>query len=346
MDRCSSFARSLLLAAGCSMLAGSLAAAQDADLKRIEQPPPRPPAPVTAPPAAKPSNAKPSKKTVAQPPSGTPSSAAAAIPDAPAAAAQPGPALPQEPALTDAPSQTTDPAAAAGHSSPDAAPPSDTQPTSDAQPRSDSKAAPGEQPAQPSGAADTPHPHATRRASEDNPFPEDLSRQAASQDDAAGATRAAPSPDPAAPRTPQPDHGSAPGAAAPPDASGGSSSLQGLDAGDLNGENDKRSKHRKTTDPDSGMAYDPKLAAQDDKIADFYLKNGNAEGAYARYKEAAQHDAGDANAVFGLAESARQMNMLDEAASNYQTYLFAFPDGPKARAARKALADMRLQSKR
>jgi hypothetical protein len=40
-----------------------------------------------------------------------------------------------------------------------------------------------------------------------------------------------------------------------------------------------------------------------------------------------------------LAEAARGLKLSAEAADNYRIYLDAFPDGPKAKAARKALAE-------
>jgi hypothetical protein len=36
------------------------------------------------------------------------------------------------------------------------------------------------------------------------------------------------------------------------------------------------------------------------------------------------------------------MNRTKEAADNYQVYLDAFPDGPKAKAARKALSELKI----
>jgi tetratricopeptide (TPR) repeat protein len=90
----------------------------------------------------------------------------------------------------------------------------------------------------------------------------------------------------------------------------------------------------------SPPALDPKLAAKDDKIGHFYLQTGDYAGAYSRYQEASQHDPGDAEAVFGLAEAARQLGKRDEAIQNYQLYIDAFPNGPRAKDIRKALKEM------
>ncbi len=50
-------------------------------------------------------------------------------------------------------------------------------------------------------------------------------------------------------------------------------------------------------------------------------------------------------AVFGLAEAARKLKHEQEAADNYIIYLDANPDGPKAKAARKALSELNTAKK-
>jgi Flp pilus assembly protein TadD len=72
----------------------------------------------------------------------------------------------------------------------------------------------------------------------------------------------------------------------------------------------------------------------------FYLKTGNYQGAYDRLREAARVDPTNADAVFGLAEAARHLNRRDEAIRNYQLYLSALPDGPRAKDARKGLKEL------
>ena len=49
--------------------------------------------------------------------------------------------------------------------------------------------------------------------------------------------------------------------------------------------------------------------------------------------------------MFFLAEAARRMNHRDEAVQNYQLYLAAMPDGPKAKEAHKALRDLSASAK-
>ena len=87
-------------------------------------------------------------------------------------------------------------------------------------------------------------------------------------------------------------------------------------------------------------------STEDVKIGGFYLDQHDYKGAYARYKEATLVNPENADAVFGLAEAARGLNRKDEAADNYRIYLDAFPDGKKAKEARKALAALTETSKK
>jgi tetratricopeptide (TPR) repeat protein len=170
-------------------------------------------------------------------------------------------------------------------------------------------------------AQQTPPPkHST---AQDNPFPEDISRKAATGSDAP----AAPAP---SDKPPTSDHP----AARPdytPDSSSSRSRFQGMDV--TGGDHDSA-----VSDGAGGFIHDPKLALKDVKVGDFYLVQQNYNGAYSRYKEATEVDPGNAEAVFGLAEAARRLNKKDEAIDNYMIYLDAFPDGDKSKSARKALA--------
>ena len=164
-------------------------------------------------------------------------------------------------------------------------------------------------------------PHAT---AEDNPFPEDISKKAAA---AAGN-----SPDaPAAKPSTDADKPPASGSNSKPDYSSSRSGLRELDSTDPDA---------RISDGEGGYIHDPKLAAQDVKIGQFYLINQEPKGAYARFKEATKVDPDNADAVYGLAEASRALKLNSEAADNYRVYLDAFPDGPKAKAARKALAQL------
>lgn len=95
-----------------------------------------------------------------------------------------------------------------------------------------------------------------------------------------------------------------------------------------------------------GFIHNPALAAQDDKVAKFYLQNGDFKGAFDRYKEATEVAPEDADAVFGLAEAARGLHRTQDAVANYTLYLDAFPDGKKSKEARKALAALSAPPKK
>jgi tetratricopeptide (TPR) repeat protein len=167
---------------------------------------------------------------------------------------------------------------------------------------------------------------------EDNPFPEDISKKAAAAagDSTADAPAAKPSPAPDKSANSKPDPNSKP-EPAPADSSS-RSGLRGLD--------DVDTADSRISDGAGGYVYNPKLAAQDMKIGNFYLDTGDYKGAYARFKEATKVDPGNADAVFSLAEAARALKLNSEAADNYRLYLDAIPNGSKAKAARKALASL------
>jgi tetratricopeptide (TPR) repeat protein len=165
-------------------------------------------------------------------------------------------------------------------------------------------------------------PHST---ADDNPFPEDISKKAAS--DAGNPAPDAPAAKSAKPPTSADGSKSAPA----PDYSSSRTGLKNLDSNDP---------EARISDGAGGYIFDPKLAAQDVKVGGFYLTNSDYKGAYARYKEATKVDPTNVNAVFGLAEAARGLKLTSEAVENYRVYLDADPDGPKAKAARKALAQL------
>jgi tetratricopeptide (TPR) repeat protein len=93
-------------------------------------------------------------------------------------------------------------------------------------------------------------------------------------------------------------------------------------------------------DAEGANGHNPALATKDTQVGTFYLKTGDYKGAYDRFAEATKADPGNADAVFGLAESARRLNHRDEAIRNYRLYLSALPDGPRAKDSRKALKDL------
>jgi hypothetical protein len=97
--------------------------------------------------------------------------------------------------------------------------------------------------------------------------------------------------------------------------------------------------------PGPGIApvLNPSLGRKDTRVGDFYLQSGDWKGAYDRFLQATQVDPGDAEAVFGLAESARQLGYRNVAIQNYELYLSAIPYGHHAKACRKALKEMGAQ---
>lgn len=161
---------------------------------------------------------------------------------------------------------------------------------------------------------------------DENPFPEDVSKKAAA---AAGnlapdAPKADKPPSSGDSKSPAPDY---------------SSSRTGLH--DI----DDDSRESRISYGAGGYIHDPKLAAQDVKVGGFYLTNGDYKGAYDRFKEATKVNPENPDAVYGLAEAARGLKLNSEAADNYRIYLDAFPDGPKAKAARKALGQLGAPAK-
>jgi len=165
------------------------------------------------------------------------------------------------------------------------------------------------------GKAAQPGSQAKPSSADQNPFPEEQSEKAARQ---------AQQPESSAPNS---SSGSA------DDSSYSSSHVKGLDM--------------PTTDetvpanlPASPLPYDPKLARKDANIGDFYMESGNWKGAYERFLEANRSDPGNAEAVFGLGESARHLHHEDEALRNYRLYLSALPRGPHAKEIHKALKEM------
>lgn len=78
----------------------------------------------------------------------------------------------------------------------------------------------------------------------------------------------------------------------------------------------------------------------DMKVGAFYMKDGNAQGAYLRFKDAVDHAPDDPDTRFSLAEAAGKLNKRDEAVSNYQAYLRLDAGGDHDKASRKALSKL------
>ena len=167
------------------------------------------------------------------------------------------------------------------------------------------------------------HPQADtkpkRSTAEDNPFPEDISKQAAAAAaaDEKAARQAAAS-------------GSVAGA--DDDSSSSRDKLKDLD---LLGDHDSR-----ISNGAGGVVVNTKLSEDDLRVGTFYMQTGNYQGAYDRLKEAVAVNPDNPEAVFRLGEAARKLNKKDEALANFEVYLSALPDGPRAKSIRKAISEM------
>ena len=177
-------------------------------------------------------------------------------------------------------------------------------PSSPAPPAKDDNAFP-EDVSRAAAAKAAPETDTSKPPADGNAFPEDVSRAAAK---AAGN-------DPAPTVTPKAD--------LPPGVS--SSQSEGL-AGDVD---DELGAPKQATDVGR--------AAKDTTVGDFYLKQGNYQGALHRYQDAIASDPANVEAIFGLAETQRQLKKNADAARNYQLYLAVVPNGPRARQSLKAL---------
>lgn len=119
-----------------------------------------------------------------------------------------------------------------------------------------------------------------------------------------------------------------PGNAADDGFSSSSSGLSGLPAGD-----DAESK--------PGKAGKPKTRAQvikeDVDVGGFYLEKKNWKAAQDRFGAAFALDNENEEAVWGLAEAERHLQLYEKAQQHYELFLTYDPSGPHGRAARKAL---------
>jgi tetratricopeptide (TPR) repeat protein len=201
----------------------------------------------------------------------------------------------------------------------------------------------------------------TGSAPQDNPFPEDVSRKAAAQDSSQTAPNApqdqqnppasGTQPHSAAQDNPFPEDVSRKAAAAanqaatPPQTPSGVSSSSSRDP-DIGDQDDAQPGRHRLPKPDRNAVSPGSLTgigrAKDDiRVGNFYFSTGDWQGAYARFQEAARDDPTNIDAIFGIAETARQLHHTQEAEENYKMYLEIAPDGPRAKASRKALQDLR-----
>jgi hypothetical protein len=79
---------------------------------------------------------------------------------------------------------------------------------------------------------------------------------------------------------------------------------------------------------------------EDLSVAKFYGQSGNYMGAYLRAKDAVKTQPDYPEGHFALGEAAKRLQKNDEAVAEFQAYLKLSPDGEKAKAAQKALAEL------
>jgi tetratricopeptide (TPR) repeat protein len=208
---------------------------------------------------------------------------------------------------------------------------------------------------------------AHKSAAEENPFPGDVSKRAAQEQQPNQPADAPAAPD--ADQQPQQKPGeaakdnpfpedvskSAAAAAAAKDndaSSGSSSSSSSSSAGgdtdpnvDPNADLPRDTGRRKLKKPSekdiqSGSLAGQGMAADDLRVGRFYLGNKNYKGAYGRFSEAARMDPTNVDAIYGLAAAAAGLHRTDEALTNYKLYLQIAPDGNDAKSARKAIQSL------
>lgn len=201
---------------------------------------------------------------------------------------------------------------------------------------------------------------APKSAAQENPFPDDVSKDAAQQQqqqsqppDASGVPDAgqqpAQQPSDAVKDNPFPEDvskGAAAAAAKDNDAAGSasSSSSNSNPGGDTDPDADVprdggRRKLKKPSDKDiqSGSLAGQGEAQDDVRVGRYYLNTGAYKGAYQRFSEATRMDPTNVDAIYGLAAAAAGLHRTDEALTNYKLYLQIAPDGEKAKSARKAI---------
>jgi tetratricopeptide (TPR) repeat protein len=210
-------------------------------------------------------------------------------------------------------------------------------------------------------------PPAHKSPTEENPFPGDVSKRAAQQQQPNQPADAPAAPD--ADQQPQQKPGeaakdnpfpedvskSAAAAAAAKDddaSSGSSGSSSSSSAGgdtdpnvDPNADLPRDTGRRKLKKPSEKDIQSGSLAGQgeaedDVRVGRFYLGAKNYKGAYGRFSEAARMDPTNVDAIYGLAAAAAGLHYTDEALTNYKLYLQIAPDGNNAKSARKAIQSL------
>jgi hypothetical protein len=191
-------------------------------------------------------------------------------------------------------------------------------------------------------------------AAEQFPFPGEPSKPKNPPDSPTPATPDSPSP---TKTTPSDAAGQHPFPTQPPpklpgDDSSSSSSSSGDDPNPAPNPNDDPTAKGDPSNPPEGTSVHRKLPKvkrvqtddervdEDLSVARFYLNDENYQGAYLRAKDAVSIQPEYSAAHFVLAEIAQKMKKKDEAIAEFQAYLKLDPEGEKAKAAKKALAEL------
>jgi tetratricopeptide (TPR) repeat protein len=173
-------------------------------------------------------------------------------------------------------------------------------------------------------------------ANEQFPFPGEPSKPATT-------------PDAPASNAPRPSAASEHPFPTPPDAgSSSSSSSSSDDAGDpsapigppLHDEGSEGKSTRRKLPKVKKVQTDDERVDEDLSVARFYVNDENLEGAYLRAKDAVKIQPDYSEAHFVLAEVAQKLNKKDEAIAEFKTYLQLDPNGPRMKAAQKALDEL------
>jgi tetratricopeptide (TPR) repeat protein len=90
-------------------------------------------------------------------------------------------------------------------------------------------------------------------------------------------------------------------------------------------------------------SWDPHQASKEVEVGDFYYKRGNYRAAESRYREALSYKQNDAVATFRLAQCLEKLGLLDDARSEYESYLKILPHGPEAERAEKIIERLKTQ---
>jgi tetratricopeptide (TPR) repeat protein len=225
----------------------------------------------------------------------------------------------------------------------------------------------GSQSSPPAQSKQQKQPPAQKSAAQENPFPADVSKQAAQpQSQPADAPSTPDADQQPAPRTgdaakdnpfPEDVSKSAAAAAAKDNDAAGSSTSESSSSSSSNAAGDAdtnvdpnadlprdtgRRKLKKPSDKDiqSGSLAGQGEAADDVRVGRFYLGTKDYKGAYGRFSEATRLDPTNAGAIYGLAAAAAGLHHTDEALTNYKLYLQIAPDGNDAKSARKAIQSL------